>query len=185
MRSLHMNTERAHTLHTIDAGRCYQCAVISISTSRFERYGSAKAPEEAEDVSGRIIIELLTKAGYNLRGYTLVSDEADAIIDAILADINDADVIITTGGTGLAPRDLTIETVQQMTQKEIPGFGELFRHLSYKEIGSSAMLSRASGGIIEKTAVFCLPGSPNAVRLAMEALILPQLPHIMLHACEK
>jgi molybdenum cofactor biosynthesis protein B len=180
-----MNTKRAQTRHASDAGKCYRAAVISISTSRFERYGSAKAPDEAEDVSGKIIIELLTKAGYKLRGYTLVSDERGAITEAIKAHINDADAIITTGGTGLAPRDLTIETVQQMIQKEIPGFGELFRHLSYEEIGSSAMLSRASGGIIEKTAVFCLPGSPNAVRLAMEALILPQLPHIMLHACEK
>jgi len=180
-----MHTKRAHTLHAIDVGKCYQAAVISISTSRFENFGSAKAPEEAEDVSGKIIIELLIKAGYKLRGYILVSDEGGAITEAILAHINDADVIITTGGTGLAPRDLTIETVQQMIKKEIPGFGELFRHLSYEEIGSSAMLSRASGGIIEKTAVFCLPGSPNAVRLAMEALILPQLPHIMLHACEK
>jgi molybdenum cofactor biosynthesis protein B len=179
-----MNTKRA-TPHAINVNRCYRAAVISISTSRFGRYGSAKAPEEAEDVSGKIIIELLIEAGYELRGYALVSDERGAINKAVKAHLNDADAIITTGGTGLAPRDVTIETVDQMLNKKIPGFGELFRHVSYEKIGSAAMLSRASAGIIDKTAIFCLPGSPNAVRLAMESLILPQLPHIMLHACEK
>jgi molybdenum cofactor biosynthesis protein B len=148
------------------------------------KHGGVKTPEEAEDISGRIIIDLLENAGHKLRIYVLISDEGRSITEAVKALVNDVDVVITTGGTGLAPRDVTIEAVQQMLQKDIPGFGELFRLLSYEEIGSSAMLTRASSGIIENTAIFCLPGSPNAVKLAMEALILPELQHILLHASE-
>jgi molybdenum cofactor biosynthesis protein B len=146
------------------------------------KYGGVKTPEEAEDISGRIIIDLLKNAGHKLRMYALISDDGPAIAEAVKTLISHVDVVITTGGTGLAPRDVTIEAVQQVIQKDIPGFGELFRHISYEEIGSSAMLTRASGGIIENTVVFCLPGSPNAVKLAMKALILPELQHILLHA---
>jgi molybdenum cofactor biosynthesis protein B len=163
----------------------YEVGVISISTSRFAKYGGAKTPEEAEDVSGRIIIDLLKSAGHKFHSYALISDEAESIIACVTALISYTDAIITTGGTGLAPRDVTIEAVQQMLQKEIPGFGELFRSISYEKIGSSAMLTRATSGIIGNTAVFCLPGSPNAVALAMEALILPELGHILLHASEQ
>jgi molybdenum cofactor biosynthesis protein B len=98
--------------------------------------------------------------------------------------VNAVDVVITTGGTGLAPRDVTIEAVQPLFQKELPGFGELFRLISYEQIGSSAMLTRASSGLIDNTAIFCLPGSPNAVKLAIEALILPELQHVLLHLSE-
>jgi molybdopterin adenylyltransferase len=170
--------------HKIGVNKRYEAAVISISTSRFMKYGSVKTPEEAEDVSGRIIIDLLENAGHKLHHYTLLSDEGRSITQAVKAQVNAVNVVITTGGTGLAPRDVTIEAVQKILQKEIPGFGELFRSISYEQIGSSAMLTRASSGIIENTAIFCLPGSPNAVTLAMEALILPELQHVLLHVSE-
>ena len=180
-----MRRQRSQTYHKAAVNKRYEVGVISISTSRFAKYGSAKTPEEAEDVSGRIIIDLLESAGHKLQSYALISDEAESIIARVRVLISHADVIITTGGTGLAPRDVTIEAVQQMLQKEIPGFGELFRTISYQKIGSSAMLTRATSGIIGNTAIFCLPGSPNAVTLAMEALILPELGHILLHALEQ
>jgi len=180
-----MQRERARNPHKVGVKKSYKAAVISISTSRFMKYGSVKTPEEAEDISGRIIVDLLENAGHKLRLYSIITDEGQSITEAVQALINDVDVVITTGGTGLAPRDVTIEAVKQMIQKDIPGFGELFRIISYEEVGSSAMLTRASGGIAEKTAIFCLPGSPNAVKLAMEALILPELQHILLHASEQ
>ncbi len=183
--SKYMRRQRSQTHHKAPVNKRYEVGVISISTSRFAKYGSVKAPEEAEDISGRVIIDLLKSAGHNLQSYALISDEAESIIARLRALLSNTDVIITTGGTGLAPRDVTIEAVQQMLQKEIPGFGELFRSISYEKIGSSAMLTRATSGIIGNTAIFCLPGSPNAVTLAMEALILPELGHILLHASEQ
>jgi molybdenum cofactor biosynthesis protein B len=180
-----MRRQRSQTHGKGAVNKRYEVGVISISTSRFAKYGSVKAPEEAEDTSGRIIIDLLKSAGHRLQSYILISDEAASITASVRDLLNDTDVIITTGGTGLAARDVTIEAVQQMLEKEIPGFGELFRGISYDEIGSSAMLTRATSGIIGNTAIFCLPGSPNAVTLAMEALILPELPHILLHASEQ
>jgi molybdenum cofactor biosynthesis protein B len=178
-----MRGKPAH-LNRPSTNKRYEVGVLSISTSRFQKYGSVKEPEEAEDISGRIIIDLLKSAGHKLHSYSLVSDEPELITASVRALLSNTDVIITTGGTGLAPRDVTIEAVHQMLQKEIPGFGELFRRISYDAIGSAAMLTRATSGIIGKTAVFCLPGSPNAVTLAMETLILPELPHILFHASE-
>jgi len=176
-----MQREQSRTPHATDVSRCYAGSVISISTSRFEKYGRVEAPEEAEDASGKIIIDLLTDAGHKLHSYQLVSDEIESIRTCVSDLINQVDVIITTGGTGLAPRDVTIEAIAQLVQKEIPGFGELFRLISYEQIGSSAMLTRAVGGIIENTVIFCLPGSPNAVKLAMSTLVLPELHHIRVH----
>ena len=179
-----MERKRVGNPHKIGADRRYGAAVISISTSRFLKYGSVNTPEEADDISGRIIIDLLENAGHKLHRYTLISDEGRSIAQTVKAHVNAVNVIITTGGTGLAPRDVTIEAIQKIFQKDIPGFGELFRFISYEQIGSSAMLTRAASGIIENTAVFCLPGSPNAVRLAMETLILPELQHVLLHVSE-
>ena len=180
-----MPRQRLQVHHKPAVNTHYEVGVISISTSRFAKYGSVKAPEEAEDISGRIIIDFLISAGHKIHSYTLISDEAALITASVRSLLSSTDVIITTGGTGLAPRDVTIEAIQQMLQKEIPGFGELFRSISYDEIGSSAMLTRATSGIIGNTAIFCLPGSPNAVTLAMEALIVPELQHILLHASEQ
>ncbi|MFZ0926706.1 MAG: molybdenum cofactor biosynthesis protein B [Halobacteriota archaeon] len=185
MQSTCMRRQRSQAHHKPAVNKRFEVGVISISTSRFAKYGSVKAPEEAEDISGRIIIDFLRSAGHKVRSYTLISDEAALITASVRALLSNTDVIITTGGTGLAPRDVTIEAVQQMLQKEIPGFGELFRSISYDEIGSAAMLTRATSGIIGNTAIFCLPGSPDAVTLAMEALIVPELQHILLHASEQ
>ena len=170
--------------HRADETTSYDCAVISISTSKFEKFGNVKKPEEAQDDSGRIIIELLQDAGHTLEFYYLISDEIPQIRRKVHRLINRVDVIISTGGTGLAPRDVTIEAVQSLIQKEMPGFGELFRVMSYEQVGSAAILTRAIGGIIERTVVFCLPGSPKAVKLAMERLILPELHHILKHVIE-
>ena len=185
MQSTCMPRQRSQPHHKPAVNKRFEVGIISISTSRFAKYRSVKAPEEAEDLSGRIIIDFLRSAGHKVHSYTLISDEAALITTSVRALVSSTDVIITTGGTGLAPRDVTIEAVQQMFQKEIPGFGELFRSISYDEIGSPAMLTRATSGIIGNTAIFCLPGSPNAVTLAMEALIVPELQHILLHASEQ
>jgi len=179
-----MQRKQVENPHKTGASKSYEVAIISISSSRFMKYGSVKTPEEAEDISGRIIIDLFENAGHKLHSYTLISDERQVITRSLKEQLNAVDVVITTGGTGLAPRDVTIESVQQLFQKEIPGFGELFRFVSYEQIGSSAMLTRASSGIIDNTAIFCLPGSPNAVKLAIEALILPELQHVLLHVSE-
>ncbi len=162
-------------------GGCFDASVISISTSRSEKYVHVHEPEDADDISGRIIIDLLRDAGHNVHSYHLISDEMGAIRQHVNDLINHVDIIITTGGTGLAPRDVTIEAVEQLVEKEIPGFGELFRLISYEQVGSAAMLTRALGGIVETTILFCLPGSPRAVKLAMEELIIPELNHIKVH----
>jgi molybdenum cofactor biosynthesis protein B len=179
-----MQRKQVENPHKTGESKNYEIAIISISTSRFMKYGSVKKPEEAEDISGRIIIDLFENAGHKLHSYTLISDEGRVITRSVKEQVNAVNVIITTGGTGLAPCDVTIEAVQPLFQKELPGFGELFRLISYEQIGSSAMLTRASSGIIDNTAIFCLPGSPNAVKLAMEALILPELQHVLLHVSE-
>jgi len=179
-----MRGQQSPAHYAVGVNARYKVGVISISTSRFEKFGKVKVPEEAEDVSGRIAIDLLENAGHKVHSYALISDETESITGAITTVLGDVDAIITTGGTGLAVRDVTIEAVQQLLEKEIPGFGELFRRISYDEIGSSAMLTRAASGIIDRTAIFCLPGSPSAVKLAMETLILPELPHILLHVLE-
>ncbi len=162
-------------------GGSYDVSVISISTSRFEKCAPVHKPEDADDVSGRIIIDLLQDAGHNVRSYHLISDEINAIRQHINDLVNHVDIIVTTGGTGLAPRDVTIEAVEHLVEKKIPGFGELFRLISYEQVGSAAMLTRALGGIAENTVLFCLPGSPRAVKLAMEKLIVPELNHIKTH----
>lgn len=179
-----MQCKQVENPHKTGESKHYEIIIISISTSRFMKYGSVKTPEEAEDISGRIIINLFENAGHKLNSYTLISDEGRVITRSVKEQVNAANVIITTGGTGLARRDVTIEAVQPLFQKELPGFGELFRLISYEQIGSSAMLTRASSGIIDNTVIFCLPGSPNAVKLAIEALILPELQHVLLHVSE-
>ncbi len=176
-----MQREHLKNPHTAGPGGCYDASVISISTSRFDKYGHVQEPEEADDGSGRIIIDLLKGAGHNVRSYHLVSDETNTIRQYVNDLINHVDIVVTTGGTGLAPRDVTIEAVEHLVEKEIPGFGELFRLISYEQVGSAAMLTRALGGIVENTILFCLPGSPRAVKLAMEVLIVPELHHIKTH----
>ncbi|MCT4571969.1 MogA/MoaB family molybdenum cofactor biosynthesis protein [Bacillus thuringiensis] len=136
---------------------------------------------EETDKSGQLLHELLKEAGHKVTSYEIVKDDKESIQQAVLAGYHkeDVDVVLTNGGTGITKRDVTIEAVSALLDKEIVGFGELFRMISYLEdIGSSAMLSRAIGGTIGRKVVFSMPGSSGAVRLAMNKLILPELGHI-------
>ena len=158
--------------------------VCVVSSSRFQRWGKCTSPPE-DDVSGKAALELLEAAGHTVQ-YVLCPDGISPtreIVEDFLR--GESSVLIMCGGTGLAPSDLTIEAVEPMYHKSIMGFGELFRSLSYEEIGSSAMLSRASAGLIDNKVVFCTPGSPKAISLAIEKLILPQIHHILRHASGK
>ena len=146
-----------------------RCAVVTISDTR----------TEATDSSGAAIVELLTAAGHEITRRKLVKDDPTAVRNAVLSGRTAADVIITTGGTGITARDNTYETIASLLDRRLDGFGELFRMLSYTDIGAAAMLSRATAGSIGTTAVFALPGSENAVRLAMTKLILPEIGHVV------
>lgn len=149
-----------------------RCKVITVSDSR----------TEDTDKSGKLMKEMLVSAGHKIVDYVIVKDEAEPIKDEVLKGCSnpDIDVVLTNGGTGIAKRDVTIETVQSWFDKEIPGFGEIFRILSYQEdIGSAAILSRAAAGVVNDSAVFSTPGSTGAVRLAMEKLIIPEIGHVV------
>lgn len=133
------------------------------------------------DTSGKAIVEMLTAAGHVVSGKALEKDEPTRVAELVRqqATIADADVIITTGGTGLSSRDSTFEAIDALLDKKLPGFGELFRMLSYHELGPAAMMTRACAGTIGKVVVLSLPGSENAVRLAMTKLVLPELGHLV------
>jgi molybdenum cofactor biosynthesis protein B len=132
------------------------------------------------DTGGGTVVSLLESNGHRVAGREIVRDEPDLIRNVIsrYSGRADVDAILLTGGTGLSSRDQTFETVTAMFTKRIDGYGELFRALSYQEIGAAAMLSRAVGGLIGAKIVLTMPGSPAAVRLAMEKLILPELGHL-------
>lgn len=130
------------------------------------------------DESGRLIRELLTAAGHRVEYYEVLPDEPSRIRQALLDNLRSLDAIIVSGGTGIAARDSTIEVVRMLLDKELEGFGELFRYLSYQEIGPAAILSRALAGVAAGKIVASLPGSPDACRLAMEKLLIPELCHM-------
>ena len=130
------------------------------------------------DSSGNVMEELVCGDGHQVVYRTILPDEPDQITPLVLQLTDSADVICLTGGTGISHRDRSYEAIAAELDKTLPGFGELFRGLSYEEIGAAAMLSRAVGGICRNTVVFSLPGSPHAVRLALEKLILPQVSHL-------
>jgi molybdenum cofactor biosynthesis protein B len=134
---------------------------------------------ESNDTSGDAIVELLTTAGHEIIGRSLVRDDPASVRTMVQSREGAADVIITTGGTGITARDSTYEAIGSLLDKRLDGFGELFRMLSYEEIGAAAMLSRASAGSMGRTAVFSLPGSEHAVRLAVSKLILPEIGHVV------
>ncbi len=147
-----------------------QCAVITVSDTR----------TVADDRSGNVIRSALAEAGHAVHSSAIVPDEADAIRSAVLAAVAEPAVraVVVTGGTGIAHRDVTIESLAEMWSKELPGFGEIFRALSFAEIGAAAFLSRATAGVIAETFVIVLPGSPAACTLAMARLVLPELAHV-------
>lgn len=172
-------------IHKKEAKKSFSFALITISTSRYEKYGDSSTPEEAEDLSGKIIKDLLEASDHKVSFYRLVSDEKTSITEAVFAAIeSSADIVITNGGTGLAVKDLTIESITPYFEKEIPGFGELFRYKSLGEIGTATILTRAIAGVIRGKAVFCLPGSPKAVKLALSEIIIPEAGHIVRHIRE-
>jgi molybdopterin adenylyltransferase len=144
-------------------------AIVTVSDTR----------TEGTDLSGRAIVELLEGAGHTVESKSIIRDEPDQVRTIVGAQIGRVDAVITTGGTGIASRDTTCEALEPLFQRRLEGFGELFRARSYEEIGSAAMLTRATAGIAHGTIVFVLPGSENAVRLAMTKLILPELGHIV------
>ena len=136
--------------------------------------------EETDD-GGRLVRALCQEAGFSLIDHTIVRDEpaeVAALVRKVVGD-GDVNVVLLTGGTGIAGRDTTVEALAALFDKTLDGFGELFRMLSYQDIGPAAMLSRATAGTIGQVAVFVMPGSTKAVRLAMEKLIVPELPHVV------
>ena len=146
-----------------------RCAVLTVSDTR--------AMET--DVSGRTIVELLESAAHVVAKRQILRDNPKDVHEAVLGQIGGVDAIITTGGTGITSRDSTYEAIAGLFEKRIDGFGELFRMLSYPEIGSAAMMTRACAGVARGTAIFILPGSEHAVRLAMTKLILPEIGHVV------
>lgn len=138
------------------------------------------------DTSGFAICELLKAAGHTVAGKAIEKDDPARIAELVRqqAVIADVDVVITTGGTGLTSRDSTFEAIDALLTKRLPGFGELFRMLSYEDIGSAAMMSRACAGTIGTVIVIALPGSEKAVRLAMTKLVLPELTHLVQQAAK-
>ncbi len=130
------------------------------------------------DSSGRLIRERLETAGHTVSYYEIVPDVAERIAGAVLKHLEEIDAVIVNGGTGITARDSTIEAIRPLLEKEIEGFGEIFRTLSYEEIGAAAMLSRALAGVREGRFIAALPGSTAGCRLAMEKLIVPELGHI-------
>ena len=157
--------------HQKESSNDIECGIITLSDSR----KSKKA-----DLSGKYISEEI-ESRYTLKSRILIPDEKQELLDAIETLVCDGnDVILTTGGTGLDTRDITVETVESLFEKKIEGFGELFRAKSYEEIGSAALLSRATAGIYKKTIIFSMPGSPNAVKTAL-SLIIDELPHFVHH----
>ena len=144
-------------------------AIVTVSDTR--------TPET--DESGQLLHRLAADAGHNVVEYRIVKDEADQVLRA-LDDFagGEARVIIFNGGTGIGRRDRTYDVISRSLDRTLPGFGEIFRMLSYQEIGAAAMLSRATAGIYRGKVVFSTPGSPHAVQLAMEKLILPELQHL-------
>ena len=157
--------------HQKESSNEITCGIITLSDSR---------KSKKLDLSGQYMVEEI-ESRYTLKSRCLIPDEKDELINAIENMILDeTDVILTTGGTGLDSRDITVETVESLFEKRIEGFGELFRAKSYEEIGAAALLSRATAGIYKKTVIFSMPGSPNAVKTAL-GLIIDELPHLVHH----
>ena len=160
--------------HKAEAPSSIRCAVVTISDTRTFK----------TDTGGQGVVDRLIGAGHLVADRQIIPDESDRIRGILesLALRDDVDAVLMTGGTGISVRDQTLETVSGVLTKALPGYGELFRMLSYQQIGAAAMLSRATGGLIGRTVVLTMPGSPAAVQLAMEEIILPELGHLVREA---
>jgi molybdenum cofactor biosynthesis protein B len=157
--------------HKAHAPASVGCFVLTISDSKTSE----------TDTSGELIRELLKAAGHRVTGHAIVKDEPAQVAAIVRSGCAapSVEAFILTGGTGITSRDSTYEAIEALLDKRLAGFGELFRMLSYQEIGAAAMLSRAQGGVVQGRVLFSLPGSPNACRLALEKLIIPELPHLI------
>ena len=149
---------------------------------------SANSPSntrtEHDDESGQLILRTLKRNGHQIMSYCILKNEANSIrkkLNELLAE-ESLQVIITSGGTGVSHSDVTVETIYPLLEKKLDGFGELFRSLSYREIGSGSIMSQAMAGVAREKVILCLPGSVGAVRLAMEQIILPELGHLVREA---
>jgi len=158
-------------------------AIYVCSTSRFRQM---ERGEPVSDLGGELIQSLIQASGYTVLYKKILLDDTTVIAQAVkdCLSVADLDVIIFSGGTGVVSADVTIEAVLPFLEKSLPGFGEFFRRISFDEIGSAAVLSRALAGVASGKVFFCIPGSLNAVGTAVEKLILPEAPHIVKHARE-
>ena len=150
------------------------CAVLTVSDSRTEE----------DDESGRILRQKLEQNGHRVISQSILKNDMKALenrLEELLA-LKELQVIITSGGTGAGSRDITVETVLPMLEKSLDGFGELFRSLTYQELGTASIMSRAVGGIVRGKVILCLPGSPGAANLAMDKIILPEISHLVREA---
>jgi molybdopterin adenylyltransferase len=163
-----------HEEHKAQAPSSVRCAVITVSDTR----------TLANDTGGQSVIDHLQAAGHTIVTREIIPDEPSQMRPLLLAlsQRDDLDAILMTGGTGVSSRDQTFETVSGLLEKSLPGYGEVFRTLSYQEIGAAAILSRALGGLLGRKVVLTMPGSPAAVRLAMEKIIIPELAHLIREA---
>jgi len=166
----------SNVVNSVDEHKAYAPSELS-----FAVLTASDSRNDAEDESGWKIAEMVTEAGHHVIEHRVIADEEEVIRTAVAAAVSEkgADVVVLNGGTGLASRDVSVEAVQPLLDRVIEGFGELFRALSYEQIGAAAMLSRAVAGVMSKSAIFVLPGSPKAVELAMAALILPEVAHLV------
>ena len=160
--------------HKQQAPQSVSCAVLTISDSRTEQ----------DDESGRLLKEKLSQNGHRVIFYSILKNEAESIEKKIheLLGQEELQVIITSGGTGVSHRDITVETVSPILEKKLDGFGELFRFLTYQELGTASIMSRAIAGVARGKVIICLPGSPGAADLAMDRVILPEIGHLVREA---
>lgn len=161
----------SHVEHKALAPLSVACYVLTVSDTRTEE----------TDTSGRAIREMLEAVGHTITGHAILRDDPDMVAAHVRLQLahRETQVILTTGGTGITSRDGTFEAIDRMLEKRLNGFGELFRMLSFEAIGPAAMMSRATAGTVSRKAIFVLPGSEQAVRLAMSRLILPELGHVV------
>jgi molybdopterin adenylyltransferase len=163
-----------HEEHQAQGPQSARCAVITVSDTRTLE----------NDTGGKAVLDHLTAAGHSVLCREIVPDDPARMRPLLesLRQRDDIDAILMTGGTGITSRDQTYETVSSLLDKPLPGYGEIFRMLSYQDIGPAAILSRALGGLMSRKVLLTMPGSPAAVRLAMEKIIIPQLPHLLREA---
>lgn len=164
-------------MHKEQAPKSAVVFIVTCSTSKAEQ---KKRGLPVEDPSGDEIERLMREAGHRITGRALIPDSITLLRTTVRKALrSDADAVIITGGTGIAPSDVTVEGVSPILEKQMPGFGELLRRISYEKIGSAAMMTRATAGVVRGKAIFCLPGSPDGVTTAVSRLIIPELGHVL------